>query len=232
MADETHLLRVEQIVRPMYDRLQLWAHAWPHVRRVAKNTKELAGIVGTDPIACQMAAYCHDIGRVVEEASGGKKTELGNVDHSLDSISPTVDVLREAGVEGYHFNSVIGAVVVHADKFYHGKNLVAKVLRDSDKRDSLGPWGTLRHVNHHYSHDLVDTAKIIESQDNPEEIRALADETLGLIKRDEKTKTHYLRVLDFVLEWVENRMLDTEQGYAFVQEDYDFTRKSKEFLTK
>lgn len=230
MVDETHLARVEQIVRPMYDKLQYWAHAWPHIKRVASNTRELAAIVGADPIACQISAYCHDLGRVSEEATSGKKIELGNVDHSLDSIGCAVDVLKEAGVEGYVFNAIVSAVSAHADKIYHGKNLIAKVLRDSDKRDSLGPWGTLRHINHFYSYDFVDTQRILDSQDNPVAIRALSEETLEVIKSDEKIRIHYLTVLEFVLEWVGERMLDTEQGYAFLQEDNEYTKKSKEFL--
>jgi len=233
MAFEDKLVQIEQIVKPQYDRLKLWAHAWPHVRRVATNSRDLALLTGADPIACQIAAYCHDLGRVVEEATTGAKTDLGNADHSLDSIELTSDLLKEVGVKGYTFSSVVGAVAVHADKLYHGKNLVAKVLMDSDKRDSLGPWGTLRHINHHWSHDLVDTEEIMQNQNNPRQIRILADETLRRIKEGDVTKKDkYLKVLGFVLEWIDNKMLGTEQAYDFVRQDYEFTKQSKAFLLK
>ena len=234
MTDEVHLAKVEHMVKPMYAQLNLWAHAWPHIRRVAKHSRDLALLVGVkvDPIACQIAAYWHDLGRVVEEAITGPRRELGQADHSLDSISPTVDILREVGIEGYSFNSIVGAVTVHSDKLYYGRNLVAKVLRDSDKKDSLGPWGLLRNVNHHFG-DVVETPRILQSQGNPEEIRTLADETLQIIKSgDPQRLNRYLTVLGFVLEWVDKRMLDTEQAYDFIRPEYEYHRNAREFLLK
>ncbi len=216
----------------MYDKLPDWIHGWPHIKRVGRNARELAELVGADPIICGISAYCHDLGRIIEELSGIKKVELGNTDHSLDSIQPTVTILNQVGINGQNFNSIVGAIVLHSDKLYYGKNLVAKVLRDSDKKDAFGPWGNLRHANYCFGRDLVETQKILESQDSPEVIMALADETLELIKRNGKMKEHYLKILNFVLEWVENKMIDTEQGYSFVQEEYEYTKKSREFLLK
>ena len=235
MVNQINLVKIEQIVKPQYDKLRKWAHAWPHIRRVARNARELAILVEADPIACQITAYCHDLGRVAEEAdkdADRKKSELGNTDHSLDSIEMTIDVLRTMGVSGYQFNSIVGAVAVHADRLYHGRNLVAKVLRDSDKKDSLGPWGLLRNVNHHFG-DFVLTARILENQDNPAEIRSLADETLRMIKEGNvNIREHYLGVLNFVLDWVENKMLDTEQAYDFMKSEYEYHKKAREFLLK
>lgn len=233
MIDETSLLKVEQLVRPEYDKLRHWAHAWPHVRRVAKNARELARIIDTDPIPCQIAAYCHDLGRVAEEANGYKYDESKPevTDHSLDSIEMSVDVMRAVGISGNCFNSVLGAVAVHSDKFYHGKNLVAMVLRDSDKKEGLGPWGILRNINHRYGKDIVPFSQIMASQNNSKAITLLSEKTLKLIKKDEKKKADLLNELNFVLEWVDDKMMDTNEGYYFVKREYEYTKKAREFLT-
>lgn len=224
------LEKVEELAKLEYDKLKCWAHAWPHIKRVKNCTQELAKIVDADPVSCGIAAYCHDLGRVVEEKTIGKQTDLGNIDHSLDSIKPTVDLLKYLGIDDRRFNFIVGAVAVHSDKLYHGKNLIAKVLRDSDKKDALGPWGTLRHVKHHLYTDLVYTNDIMKYQDNFQEIKRLADETLRLIKDDKLKKERYLNVLDFFLEWVDNKMLDLNESYSFLERDYLYTKQSKEFL--
>lgn len=226
------LEKVEELSKLEYDKLKCWAHAWPHITSVRRNTEELVDIIGADPIICGIAAYCHDLGRVVEEKNIGKQTELGNIDHSLDSIEPTILLLQKVGIRGYDFSSIVGAVTVHSDKLYYGKNLVARVLRDSDKKDSLGPWGTLRHIKRHFDLDFVDPENIIKYQTNPEKIKIFANETLQTIKKDESKKSKYLKVLNFVLEWVDNKMLDLEESYNFLKEDYLYTKQSKEFLLK
>ena len=66
--------------------------------------------------------------------------------------------------------------------------------------------------------------------DNNIGIKILANTTLHMVKNGIVDKEKYLKVLDFVLEWVDNKMLDLEQSYDFLNEDYEFTKKSKEFL--
>jgi len=230
MVGKSSLLKIEQLVRPEYDRLRHWAHAWPHVERVAENARKLAGIVRADPVPCQIAAYCHDLGRIVEESlNHGRNIELGDLDHALYSIEKTVDVLRAVGISGYEFDSIVGAVAVHSDKLYYGKNLIAKVLRDADKKESLGPWGILRMSNDFY-HDIVDAEKILKNKNNQKKMKNFAEETLKSIKGSRKKTSEFIRIIDFSLEWIEERMMDTSQGYSFVQQEYEYTRKAKEFL--
>ena len=230
IMDGKLLGKVEELVKLEYDKLTCWAHGWLHIRKVERNAEELAKIIGIDPFVCGIAAYCHDLGRVVEEETSGKETALGNIDHSLFSVEPTTLLLQKVGINGYNFSSIVGAVTVHSDKLYYGKNLVAKVLRDCDKKDSLGPFGTLRHVRHHFNVDFVDTYDIMKYQDDYEQIERLANETLKVIKLSEETKTKYLKVLDFVLEWVDNKMLDLNESYDFLNKHYQYTKHSKEFL--
>ena len=230
MFDTDLLEKTEVLVKQQYDRLKCWAHAWPHIKKVKDNSLKLAKIVNTDSVSCAIAAYCHDLGRIVEQETRGKQIELGSTDHSSNSIKATKELLSELGVTGCDSDTIIEAVAVHSDKRYTGKNLIAKVLRDCDKKDSLGPWGTLRHIKHHFNKDLVRTQDIMKYQDNNIGIKILANTTLEMVKNGGVDKEKYLKVLDFVLEWVDNKMLDLEQSYDFLNEDYEFTKKSKEFL--
>jgi HD superfamily phosphodiesterase len=77
MLNQQIVDRIEGLVHPEYEKLDCWAHAWPHIKRVGTSARELADLVGVNPFACQIAAYCHDLGRIVEQESTGKKTELG-----------------------------------------------------------------------------------------------------------------------------------------------------------
>ena len=96
------------------------------------------------------------------------RTDLGNIDHTVYSIEPTIRVLETVGIREYEFGLIVSAVSSHTDKLYTGRNLVAKVLRDADKKDSFGPWGTLRHINHHFDINFVDVGEIMKYQDKNE----------------------------------------------------------------
>jgi len=224
------LEKAEKLVKPEYEKLKCWAHAWPHISRVNDNAKKLARIVEEDPIICGIAAYCHDLGRVIEQETRGKQTELGKIDHYLDSIEPTVEVLKKLRIKGHDFNSIVEAVSVHSNKLYYGHNKIAKVLRDSDKKDSFGPWGTLRCIKHHFNSDFVKTEEIMENINNPEKIKELADKTVEAIKNIDVIREKYLGVLKFVLEWVDDKMLDLKESYSFLESDYLYTKQSRDFL--
>ncbi|MFH1591738.1 MAG: HD domain-containing protein [Candidatus Woesearchaeota archaeon] len=230
--DDLQLTHLEKLVKPQYERLQSWAHAWPHIQKVGKNSEELAQLVGVDPTLCKMAAYCHDLGRIEEEMATRKIIKCNIPNHSLFSIEPTISVLQELEIPVKDYKDIVEAVTVHSNKFYWGENLVAKVLRDADKKDSLGPWGVLRTVKDNFGMDLVSTDLILVNIKNPRIIWELAEQTHLSIKNDEKIKKAYLNLLDFVLEWVDKKMLDTPQAYDFLKEDYDYTRRTKEYLKR
>lgn len=203
-----------------------WEHGWPHVERVAGSAKELARRVAISEELCAAAAYCHDLGRVVETAA----PSLGNTYHAVESIPPTIEFLKKAGANDSQISIVVGAVAVHSDRMYFGKNPVAKVLRDADKKDALGPWGTLRCFKHHFKRDIVGTDKIIENTGNYQELKKLAQETALVVKAEKELFGTYINNLNFVLEWFDANMLDNAESYDFLKEDYEFSLCEREML--
>ncbi len=216
---------VREIVHPRYETIS-WEHGWPHVKSVAKSSKLLAEIVKADTELCQITAYCHDLGRVVEK----KGPELGSSEHASDSVSETIKLLMYLRATDYQLSTVVSAVSVHSDKSYGGKNLVAKVLRDCDKKDALGPWGTLRCTKHWFKRDLVDVSGVIGDNRYYEQIESLAGETTQIIKNNQKLLPVYLNNLNFVLEWIDNKMLDNKEAYRFLLSDYAYSKRERLFL--
>lgn len=96
--------------------------------------------MNADGEICQLAAYCHDLGRVVEMRDPSS-LELGNTQHAEDSVSEAEKLLASFDTFDYPINLIADAISVHSDKLYQGESIIAKVLRDSDKRDALGSWG-------------------------------------------------------------------------------------------
>lgn len=217
--------RVRDIVQPRYETIS-WEHGWPHVSSVVNNLQLLAEIVKVDTELCQVAAYCHDLGRVVEK----KGPELGSSEHAADSVSETIKLLTSLKVSDYQLSTVVSAVSVHSDRVYGGKNLIAKVLRDCDKKDALGPWGTLRCAKHWFKRDLVPTEEIITNKDNYSTLVELAQQTIQIIKTEQQLLKIYLNNLNFVLEWIDNKMLDNKESYQFLQSGYAYSREERLFL--
>jgi len=228
--EERHLLQVESLVRPQYARIKCWSHGWPHILGVRKTSVQLSMAENQDSLPCEIAALCHDLGRVVEEQEGAVSNALGFQNHAILSIEPTVKVLKRARIEGYLFNAIIEAVATHSYRDYQGRNMVARILRDSDKGDALGPFGVLRTARYQFGRDLADTNAIIENLDNPRVIASLAEETLNLIRQDPKLAEQYTKVLDFILEWEEKRMFDTKSAYQLFKNDIDYTRKARKLI--
>jgi len=211
--EESTLEQAEDMVMPGYKKTN-WCHGWPHILRVRDNAKTLAEIVGADPMLCQMAAYFHDLGRIVEKRDNSAP-ELGKTLHYLDSIVPSFNYLKELGASEYETAVVVEAVTVHSNKLYYGRNDVARVLRDCDKKDAFGPWGTLRQVADNLGRDFVPTEDILKHANDPKIIGELAYKTLDEVKKDRELKSKLLEVIVFVSEWIEEEMLDLDISYDF-----------------
>ena len=216
---------VREIVKEEYKKTT-WEHGWPHVQRVAASARELASIVGADIDLCETAAYCHDLGRVVDISS----PELANTRHANYSIPATFEILKKLQATEDQIGIIVGAVSVHADKVYSGKNPVAKVLRDCDKKDALGAWGTLRCFRHHLGYDAVDVEEIRNNMEKVEILEDLAKRTVQIVRKDPEKLGTYLNNLNFVLEWIEGRMLDNPPSYDFLKKEYIFSRDERTFL--
>ncbi len=226
--------KVLKIVEPKYKELpdNFWYHGWPHVERVVKNSKKISNLEKVDCFPCEIAAYCHDLGRIIEAQQTKEDVSLeGCRNHARLSIEPTAKILTGIGIKGDYFNCILEAVAIHSYRNYEGSNFIAKILRDADKKDALGPFGLLRTSEFHLGKTFVDREEILEGRDNPKKIRELADKTLGLIKKDPLLSKKYLETgLSKVLEWVDKREFHTNSVYTLFAEDIEYTSKAREFL--
>ncbi len=217
--------KVRELVEPEYRKIT-WEHGWEHVKSVAQSASSFAPKVNADTDLCETAAYCHDLGRVVEKTG----PEIGNTNHSNSSIPLTINLLQKIGASDEEMGIIVEAVAVHSSRLYTGKNQVAKVLRDCDKKDSLGPWGTLRCTRHHFRRDLVPTEDILSNSQDSEALKGLAQRTAEIVKADPALAPTYLNNLNFVLEWIDARMLDNPQAYDFLREGYEYSKGERMFL--
>lgn len=222
------LEQVKDIVKPQYDTLDCWVHSWPHVEKVTANTDLVAsaeGHTGQDYVNCMVSAYCHDLGRIEEEAR--KQRGDGALPHALFSIEPTVDILREVGISGVDFAKIVEAVAVHSYRVYDGPNEVAKILQDGDKMNGFGPFGIIGAVKYFGGKDYVSPKNVVENRDNREVLHELCLESFrGINELPVKTKT--LKGLGFVIEWYD--MLHTDSAKKLIKEEYKYTKEMKKYL--
>jgi len=226
-----HVLEVENLVKPEYDKLKCWAHGWLHILGVRDSSKQLAFIEGHNPVPFEIAAYCHDLGRILEEKEGIVNNSPGFQNHALLSLEPTARILQQVGIDNSRvFGSIMEAVAIHSYKDYTGNNLIAKILRDSDKSDSIGAWGVLKTAKYHFNKDFVDTQTIMDCYGHSSLIENLANETLKKIKVNPDLRQKYIRILNFVCEWSENKMFHMPASYKLFEKEIEYTRKAKEFM--
>jgi len=224
------LEKARDIVKPKYDTLDCWVHSWPHVERVSANTNLVAreeGYSGQDYINCMLAAYCHDLGRIEEEAR--KQRRDSPLPHALLSIEPTTQVLRELEIFGVDFGKIVEAVAIHSYRIYEGDNEVAKVLQDADKMNGFGPFGIIGSVKYFGGRDYVNPDEVVRNMDDRDKLHELCLESLREIDNEEvKAKT--LWGLRFVIEWYD--MLHTESAKTLIWEEYKYTLDIRDFLSQ
>lgn len=218
--------KVREIVKPQYDTLDCWVHSWPHVERVSANADTIAKMENLDPTFCVISAYCHDLGRIEEEARKQKKESP--LPHALLSIEPTVKVLQQVGISGVNFNEIVEAVAVHSYRVYEGKNNVARVLQDADKLNGFGPYGIIGAVKYFGGKDYVSPEEIKANRDNREKMVELCNQSLKQAEGSVLDGT--IRGLGFVLEWYD--MLHTKSAREIIREEYEYTKQVLENLVK
>jgi HD superfamily phosphodiesterase len=220
--------RVKEIVKPQYDALECWVHSWQHVEDVVKNAKKLAELEGVNSIPCIIAAYCHDLGRIEEEAR--KKRGDSPLPHALLSIEPTMKVLQQIGISGVKFNEIIEAVAVHSYRIYEGDNNIAKVLQDADKIGSgFGPYRILTIIKYYGGKDYVNVEEIVNNKNNPKKLQELCD--ISLKQLECPALEQIKRGINFVLEWFD--MFNTKSAQILIKpEEYEYFLQIKSLLEK
>lgn len=142
--EQTDFLKyVEQKVKKLFSENPVPAHGIDHISRVVSWTKEIIKSEKVkNPLLCEISAWTHDIGRVLEDNPG----ETSRKHHELSYI-----LLKKWFKEDKKFNILKDKEkleLLYAVR-YHWNNMAEKydtawVLRDADKLDLLGKKGIER----------------------------------------------------------------------------------------
>jgi HD superfamily phosphodiesterase len=210
------LEEIQKTVAPLYGEIHCWPHGWLHIRNVVANAKVLAEMEEVDPYLAQVAAYCHDLGRVVEERRGNVDPAPGAKGHAELSAPLTQKILSDLGFDKQDIDTVSEAVAVHQQKKYEGTNKIALILQDADRKDGLGRWGVIR--------TAVFNARIdgIAPPLNDAEIDRVHEKILRVVSTDEDKRQMMIRATEFTLAWYDE-LLNTQSAKEYLKADREFS---------
>jgi HD superfamily phosphodiesterase len=218
MQEDQILKKVEVLAKPTYDKLKVWAHGWLHVVNVVDAAEKIARAEKADIVACKIAAYCHDLGRLEEEKRGLVNTNPGSPSsHAILGVKPTEKILDEVGISGKTRDQIIEAVKLHNIRKYKGDNKILTILQDADRVDGFSKLAILRFA-----------AFNLELPINPPKNKKDIDREFSLIDKqlegDVEKSRKMIKVLDFAVSWYEDLMnlkstaIICRNGYVFVRD--------------
>lgn len=112
------------------------SHGWDHVERVERLAARIASLEGANLFIVRLAAYLHDIARVIEDSSGGK------ICHAEAGSAMALEFLRGRGLDETRARHVADCILSHRFRNDHApRTIEAKCLYDADKLDSIGAVG-------------------------------------------------------------------------------------------
>lgn len=209
---------VEKLVRPIYSKLIVWAHGWEHIKKVAQAAKDLAEMENVDPVLCQIAAYCHDLGRLEEEERGIVNPVAGTPSqHAEFSVQPTEEILKSVGIDGRAAEEIIEAVRIHNIKKYEGENNVALILQDADRADGFGKMAILRFASFNCQLPIHEPKSDLDANGEFERLKEI-------LKQKKDCRDRMLHTLEYVFGWVDN-LANTESLKKYVADGYEFNKK-------
>ncbi len=209
---------VENLVRPVYDKIQVWAHGWIHIEKVANSASDLAKLEGVDPVLCKIAALCHDLGRLEEEQKGLVNPIPGTPNpHAGLGVKPTEEILKRVGITGGEASQIVEAVKIHSTRKYEGDNKIALILQDADRTDGFGKIGILRAATFNCE---IKTHKPESEEDLDSEIEKVKE----ILKNDEVLRQRMITTLNYVFGWVDV-LANTRSLKKYIAQDYEYNKK-------
>lgn len=138
MDPEQALARVKAFARRCFDKAS-GSHDWDHTRRVVKLCERIGPVENADMTVLRAAAYLHDIGRGLQDASNG------TICHAEKGAQ-----MAEPMVAGLPFSEEQKQNIIHCIRSHRYRNhhepatTEARVLFDADKLDAIGALGVAR----------------------------------------------------------------------------------------
>jgi len=223
MYSKDLLKEVEKLARPTYEKVSKWCHGWPHILGVVRAAKALAEMEGDDPVLCQVAAYCHDLGRAEEEEKNLVDFKPGSPSpHGAMGVAPTKKILEKIGITGKDAQDIIEAVKIHNIRKYDGPNKIALIVQDADRADGFGKFAVLRLANFNCE------INIPQPRDQKHE-DLLFEEVRQILKNDKIKRDRMIETLEYVFGWVDD-LANTKSLRKYIADGYDFNRKFCEEL--
>jgi len=224
MDKQAKLEIVKRLTKPYYDQIECWTHGWPHIVDTVKAARDLAQMEGADPFLCQVAAYCHDLGRLEEERKKMVNPKPHtSLMHARMSVKPTKKILERVGIKGKDRDDIIEAVIIHPSKKYEGENKIALILQDADRSSGFGKQAILRFAAFNCQLEFGSP-----TEDNLDEKFAWVERKL---KKDAVVRQRMIEVLKYALKWYDV-LLNTKSAKEYIKERYSLNKKFFEKLEK
>jgi uncharacterized protein len=115
------------------------SHDWEHTLRVHRLCLHIGPKEGADMVALECAAYLHDIGRAIQDATNG------DVCHAVKGAQMARNILAPLPLAEERKANIIHCVRAHRFRGdYPPATIEARVLFDADKLDAIGAVGVAR----------------------------------------------------------------------------------------
>jgi len=214
---EDLLNQVEDLAKPTYAKVSIWCHGWLHVLGVVRAAKALAEMEGVDPTLCQIAAYCHDLGRAEEEKKSLVNFKPGSPSpHAAMAVAPTKLILEKIGITGKDAEDIVEAVKIHNIRKYEGPNKIALILQDADRADGFGKFAILRFANFNCEIDIPEPSDDFQ-------IEQLLEKVKQILKQDKVKRDRMIETLNYVFGWVDE-LANTKSLRTYVDAGYKFNQ--------
>ena len=137
-APEQVLDRVKTFARTCFEKAS-GSHDWEHTLRVFRLCERMGPAENADLDVLGAAAYLHDIGRAMQDASDGA---ICHAEKGSHMAGPLVEALPFSGDQKHN---IIHCIRSHRYRNQHQPATIeAKVLFDADKLDAIGAVGVAR----------------------------------------------------------------------------------------
>ena len=135
---EKALARVSAFARKCFDKAS-GSHDWDHTLRVLKLCDMIGPVENADMTVLRAAAYLHDIGRGLQDASNGT---ICHAEKGAQMAGPIVEALPLSERQKHN---IIHCIRSHRFRNQHKPATTeARVLFDADKLDAIGAVGVAR----------------------------------------------------------------------------------------
>lgn len=115
------------------------SHDWEHTLRVHRLCLRIGPREGADMTVLETAAYLHDIGRPVQDASSG------TICHAVRGAQMVREIIDPLNLDEAQKTNIVHCVRAHRFReTYAPATIEARVLFDADKLDAIGAVGVAR----------------------------------------------------------------------------------------